>query len=258
MPQHHGPHRKTAWDSVTRWYDQLVGEHGSDYHQNVILPGALKLLSPAKGEKILDVGCGQGVFCRKLSDLGAEAIGIDASANLIKAARERSPGGKYFVTDAARLKMFSDRSFNAASCIMAIQNMEHFEKVFAETSRVLKDDGRFLIVISHPCFRVPRQSGWGFDEKRKLQYRRVDSYLSPQKIPIQMQPGFRPDVYTWTFHRPLSSYFQAFSSAGMAVSRFEEWVSHRKSQPGAKQRSEDRARGEIPLFLAIVARKVLL
>lgn len=258
MTHHHKPQRNTGWDSVDRWYDQLVGEHGSDYHQNVILPGALKLLAPVKGEKVLDIGCGQGVFCRKLSSLGVEVTGVDASPKLIKTAKERSAGEKYLIADASRLQMFPDASFDAASCIMAIQNMEQFEKVFAETGRVLKNDGRFLIVLNHPCFRIPRQSGWGFDEKRKLQYRRVDSYLSEQRIPIQMQPGFRPDVYTWTFHRPLSSYFQALNTAGMGVSHFEEWVSHRKSQPGAKQKAEDRARGEIPLFLAIVARKVLL
>jgi hypothetical protein len=36
-----------------------------------------------------------------------------------------------------------------------------------------------VLLLTHPCFRVPRQSGWGWDEQRKLQYRRVDRYLTP-------------------------------------------------------------------------------
>ena len=59
----------TSWDEVSKWYDQLVGERGSDFHQQVVMPGALKILKPVAGQKILDLACGQGVFCRELSKL---------------------------------------------------------------------------------------------------------------------------------------------------------------------------------------------
>jgi ubiquinone/menaquinone biosynthesis C-methylase UbiE len=253
---YHKPNKDTSWNEVAGWYDQLIGEKGSDYHQNVIIPGALKMLDPKKGEKVLDIGCGQGVFTRKLAAAGAEVTGIDAAPNLIKTAQTRSPNIKYLVADAAKLTMFNDGNFDVVSCIMAIMNMEPLAAVMAEMGRVLKPAGRLLLVMNHPCFRIPRQSGWGFDENRKLQYRRIDSYISEMKIPIQMHPGYNPNIHTWTFHRPISAYVKLLAENGFAVNQLEEWTSHRKSLVGAKQRAEDRARDEIPIFLALGAQLI--
>jgi ubiquinone/menaquinone biosynthesis C-methylase UbiE len=246
----------TNWNEVSSWYDQLVGEKGSDYHQNVIIPGALKMLGAKRGEAVLDVACGQGVFARRLKEQGAEVTGIDSAERLIELARRRSPDINYFVTDASDLSRFPDGSFDAVSCIMAIMNMDPFAPVIREMARVMKKGGRMLMVMNHPCFRIPRQSGWGIDEGRKLQYRRIDSYISEMKIPIKMHPGFNPNIQTWTFHRPLSAYFGALAENGLAVNQLEEWVSHRKSLPGSSKRTEDRSRSEIPLFLAIEAIKL--
>jgi 2-polyprenyl-3-methyl-5-hydroxy-6-metoxy-1,4-benzoquinol methylase len=80
----------THWGKVAEWYDQLVGEEGSEFHRDVIFPGVLRLLAVQPGEAILDVACGQGVFCRLLSQHGAKATGVDASPELIKLARERN------------------------------------------------------------------------------------------------------------------------------------------------------------------------
>jgi len=260
MPHKHHFHPKpkhdTSWNEVSSWYDQLVGEKGSDYHQNVIIPGALKMLDPRKGEKILDVACGQGVFARKLAEVGAEVTGIDAAKDLINAAQKRSPNIQYLVADASSMKMFQNESFDAVSCIMAIMNMEPLGAVLKEMARVLKRGGRMLLVLNHPCFRIPRQSGWGMDENRKLQYRRIDSYMSEMKIPIKMHPGYNPGIQTWTFHRPLAVYFKELAENGLMVKQLEEWVSHRKSLPGSVKRTEDRSRNEIPLFLAITASKI--
>jgi hypothetical protein len=112
-------------------------------------------------------------------------------------------------------------------------------------------------VLNHPCFRIPRQSGWGIDEQRKLQYRRVDSYLTAQKIPIKMHPGANPNMVTWTFHRPLADYFGSLNYYGLAVTGLEEWASHRESKPGSSSRMENRARAEIPMFLSLCAQKMV-
>lgn len=252
--------RDTSWNEVSKWYDALVGEKGSDYHENVIIPNTLKLLAPSQQEKIIDIACGQGVFTRRLAEKALEVWGIDASEKLIKIAKERSqnkPGQKYMVLNAEKLLGIENNYFDSATSIMAFQNIENADIAIKEASRVLKTGGKFVFVISHPCFRIPRQSGWGFDEKRKLQYRRLDIYLSELKIPIQMHPGYNPGVVTWTFHRPISSYMSYLNSAGFAVSHLEEWVSHRKNNPGKNQKAENKARDEFPLFMAVKAVKVV-
>jgi ubiquinone/menaquinone biosynthesis C-methylase UbiE len=261
MKRPHAPHRpkSTGWNEVADWYDNLVGEGGSDYHRNVIIPGSLRLLAPQKGEKVLDVACGQGVFCRELVKSGAEVIGLDSSPALIEAARKHSTPAtdiKYVVNDASNMRVFQDNTFDAEACIMAIQNMESLAKPVGEMGRVLKKGGRLLLVMSHPCFRVPKNSNWGFDNRKQLQYRRIDRYMSPLKAPIRMHPGFDPKQVTFTFHRPLTEYFKALQAVGLAVMNLEEWVSHRESKPGGRARAENQSRKEFPLFLALVAVKV--
>ena len=60
------PAIKTHWGEVAGWYDQLVGESGSEYHREVVLPGVMRLIDPEPGQKIIDIACGQGVLCRLL------------------------------------------------------------------------------------------------------------------------------------------------------------------------------------------------
>ena len=61
--------------------------------------------------------------------------------------------------------------------------------------------------------------------------------------------------YTVSFHRPLQTYFRDLKTAGFFVSGFEEWISNKKSQNGPKQKVEDLARKEIPMFACIEAIK---
>src|SRR5688572_25162258 len=93
--------QQTDWNNVAKWYDDLVGEGGSEYHREVVLPGVMRLLAPQPGEKILDIACGQGVLARLLHERGASVTGIDASRALVAAARERSdPSIRFEVGDA--------------------------------------------------------------------------------------------------------------------------------------------------------------
>ena len=74
-------------------------------------------------------------------------------------------------------------------------------------------------------------------------------------MPIQAHPGSAPDVVTHSFHRPLQAYVKALSASGFVLADLEEWSSHRVSDSGPKARAENASRTEIPMFLALVARK---
>jgi SAM-dependent methyltransferase len=140
---------------------------------------------------------------------------------------------------------------------LVIQNLEDPLKALGNASKALRPGGKLLIVMNHPCYRIPRQSSWGVDEAKKLQYRRIDLYLTPLKIPIQTHPGAgEKSETTWSFHRPLSDYVQALAKAGLMVETMEEWISDKKST-GPKAKMENRSRTEFPLFLAISARKIV-
>ncbi len=108
-----------------------------------------------------------------------------------------------------------------------------------------------VLVLNHPAFRIPRQSGWG-EHTNKIQYRYINRYLTPLEIPITMHPGQSQSAMTWSYHVPISFYAQALASAGLVIETIEEWTSDKQSE-GKAARMENRARAEIPLFMAIVA-----
>lgn len=253
-PQGSAP--RTDWGNVADWYDQLVGESGSEYHREVVLPGVVRLLALQAGEKAIDIACGQGVLCRILHERGVEATGIDASSELIDAARERGPEAiRYDVADARELKFLPPIHFTAAACVLAVQNIHPLQPVFEGVHRLLKPGGRLVIVMMHPSFRGAKETSWGWDEASKTQFRRVDRYLLPRKTPIVTHPGKAPGVYTWTFHKPLEAYVKALRNAGLLIDSIEEWPSHRTSEPGPRAAAENTARKEIPMFMALRAIK---
>jgi ubiquinone/menaquinone biosynthesis C-methylase UbiE len=246
--------RETHWENVADWYDTLVGHEGSEFHQHVVLPGVTRLLAAKAGESVIDVACGQGVLCRLLRHAGVTLTGVDASPALIEAARQRGPGDiRYDIGDARDLSFLPEASFDAAACVLAIQNMHPIRPVFESIRRVLRPWGRLVIVMMHPAFRGPKETSWGWDDEAKVQYRRVDRYLVPRKTPIVAHPGSAPGVYTWSFHKPLELYFKALRQAGMLVDALEEWPSHKTSDSGPRAPAENVARKEIPMFLALRA-----
>ncbi len=247
----------TQWDNVAAWYDELVGEEGSEFHKRIVLPGAVRLLAVKAGDRVLDVACGQGVLCRILHKGGVEPTGVDASRQLIHLARERSdPAIRFIAGDARDLSFLPEGHFTAAACILAIQNIHPLPPMFEGVRRVLADGGRLVIAMNHPCFRSPKATSWGWDEKAGVQYRRVDRYLLPRKEPIITHPGSDPTHYTWTFHRPLQDYVKCLARAGFVIDAMEEWPSHKSSEPGPRAKAENTARKEIPMFLAMRAVKV--
>jgi ubiquinone/menaquinone biosynthesis C-methylase UbiE len=243
----------TSWGSVAAWYDQYLGREDT-YQAQVILPNLLRVLAPKKGEKILDLACGQGFFAREIAKSGATVVGADIAPELIKEAQKHASGVIYHVAPASQLSFAKEGEFDAVVCILALQNIEDISAVCREVKRVLTQGGRFLLVLNHPAFRVPKRSSWGWDEEKKIQYRRVEGYLSAAKVQIDMHPGAKKQMKTISYHRSLQDFFKALSSAGFKISHLEEWISHKVSEKGPHQVAEDTARKEIPLFLTLEAR----
>lgn len=247
---------KTSWEGVARWYGKHIDKEDT-VQDAVVLPGAERLLSPAPGKRYLDIACGEGAFTRLVAKKqGVKVAGFDASPTLIERAKRLFPHGDYAVADARKFAAkYPAASFDGASCLLAIQNIDEIGPVFADAAKVLKPGAPFVIVMNHPSFRQLRQSGWGWDENRKLQYRRVDKYLGAYDVPVQAHPGAAPDVVTHSFHRPLQAYVKALAKHGFSIVDLEEWTSHKTSDSGPKAKAENAARVEIPMFLALVAKR---
>lgn len=245
-----------SWERVAPWYDGWVGTRGSRYHQALAIPTVLDLLDPQRGEEILDVGAGQGVLSPHIAARGAYYTGVDTSPRLIGLARRRhEAAGRFLVGDARRLRMTPGlrmHGYDAAVFLLSIQDMDPLEPIFTSVDWALRPRSRVVILMTHPSFRQPRHAGWGFDEGRKLVYRRVDAYLTPMAVPMKAVGDAVP---TRSFHRPLSSYVNGLAAVGFAVDALVELPDLSGERRPRGRRPETRADAEIPLFLALRARR---
>lgn len=247
------PARSASWEGVADWYAGWVGRDGSWYHRNLAVPLLLDLLQLGRGERLADLGCGPGILAPSARRTGASMVGVDLSPRLVELARRHHGRlAQFVVGDATALPdvpELATESFDAVSFLLSIQDIDPLETAVGSAARLLKRGGRLGIVMLHPCFRVPRQSGWGFDETRALHFRRVDSYTTELAVPMQAYGKGRT---TRSYHRPLSAYFTALRRAGLAVTSLNE-VADVAQEPDKAAR---RAMAEFPLLLGLRAEKM--
>jgi 23S rRNA (guanine745-N1)-methyltransferase len=104
--------------------------------------GDLLILAP--GDALLEVGCGEGTYLAAFAGrFGCEGHGVDISVPAVEAAARRHRGLHFVVANADRLLPYADGSFGTVASITARRNA-------AECRRVLRDDGRLLLVIPGP------------------------------------------------------------------------------------------------------------
>ncbi len=250
---------RTSWDPLADWYDGWVGKEGSLHHRRLAIPAVLELLAPQTGEKILDIGAGQGVLVPHIAGSGAAYVGVEASPRLLQIARKRhGHTGRFIQGDASQLQRLPglhEGMFDAAVFLLSIQDMDPLPSILESVAWVLRGGGRLVLLMTHPCFRVPRQSGWGWQEERKMQYRRIDRYLTPLSVPMKAYPGQQQGT-TLSFHRPLQEYVNCLAECGLLLDQMKEIATYKVVSGGQHARAENLAQQEIPLFLGLRARKL--
>ncbi len=246
----------TSWQKVSKWYDKKTGDKGHFFQEKVIIPKSLELLKLVSSHNILDLACGQGVFSRYIPN-GCKYTGIDISEDLIQYAKKRNneSNKNFIVSDVSQPLHIKESFFTHCVIILALQNIENANRVILNASKALKDNGKFLIVLNHPSFRIPKHTSWEIDKIQRVQYRRINRYLSSIKIPIDMNPGNKnSDKITWSFHNPLQYYSELLNNNGFKITLIQEWISPKESV-GKAAKMENIARNEFPMFMALLCEK---
>lgn len=247
---------KTSWESSNQWYHQCVGGKGHYFHQKLIFPLLKKICKITPKSQVLDLGCGQGVLARNIAK-NCHYTGVDLSKSLIQAAQKQSnnPFHQFICSDVTKKLPIKSSKYDFAFIVLAIQNIEDQEKAIYNASKHIKENGQLVIVLNHPCFRIPQHSSWDINREKKLQSRKIDHYLSFLKIPILTNPSKREkSAKTFSYHYPLQQYFLWLQKSSFLIENCFELSSDKKST-GKYAKMEDRARKEFPLFFCMTAKK---
>ncbi len=210
----------------------------------------LEALGGVSGKSVIDIGCGEGRFCRLLSDLGAEVTGVDLTEALIERALEvGSKRETYLLGDAEDLVGVADNGFDLAVSYVVLVDLVDYRRSIREAYRVLRPGGRFIVCNIHPIrTAVKSTDGWISDRSRKLFYP-VDNYTEEGEREFLWWSG--PFI---NMHRTLSSYVSAFLDAGFVLEALQEPIPS-EEQLAEHPNFDDEPR--VPNFIIYVLKKPL-
>lgn len=142
---------------------QFVHQYGED---------VLNLLDIEKGTKIIDLGCGNGVLTKKISDMGADVIGIDASEDMLKVARANYPELTFIQNDAVGFTLLEpvDSIFSNA----VFHWIDNQDELLESISNALKMNGYLVCEFGgYGCAETIHSALQKAFEKRGLSYKRT-------------------------------------------------------------------------------------
>jgi SAM-dependent methyltransferase len=205
------------YDGLAEWYEEFRPALDDEE-----LAALARLPGPGNG-RCLDLGCGTGLPTAAVAELGWAVVGVDVSSDLLEVARER---GLEVLEAPAEALPFEDASFDAAISIWTHTDIDDFAAAVAEVARVLRPGAPFVYVGAHPCFVGPHSlyvSAEGVPELAEG-YRHTGRY-DGAAFGVGNPDGVR--IRVGAVHLTLAALFDAVTSAGFVVERFEELARER-------------------------------
>jgi ubiquinone/menaquinone biosynthesis C-methylase UbiE len=205
---------RARYDGIADWYDENVA-----WSTAAATPLLMCLVGAGRG-RCLDVGCGTGVHLVSLADAGWSVVGVDASADQLRVARQRARAQMAAIIqgDVGRLPFAGD-AFDLVVSAFTHTDVDDFARLAAEVRRVLRPHGRFVYVGLHPCFtgvsaEQPREDGARVIHP---EYRQAGWRTSgPGSVSggLASRVGFR--------HLPLANLLNNMLEAGLRLEHVEE------------------------------------
>jgi ubiquinone/menaquinone biosynthesis C-methylase UbiE len=178
----------------------------------------LSLIGDVAGKHVLDLGCGEGRFCRMLAARGASPIGLDVVRAMTLAAYSQGGKSERYVQASGHVLPFANSTFDEVISYLTLIDITDFRAAINESARVLRPGG--MLLVANLSSFITASDGWQRDDEGHRLYRRVDRYLEEREQIYESGNGIR--IRNW--HRPLSAYMEAYLDAGLVLRRFLEPV----------------------------------
>jgi len=146
------PAKKIEHVSARQGYDLWSETYDSTPNPVVAMDSrqTIKLLAPARGELILDAGCGTGRNLKPLQIAGSTTVGIDFSHRMLEVARRQGENSPVALANLQADLPFFSGSFDAVLCALIGEHLSDLRMVFDEFYRILKPGGRLVFSVYHP------------------------------------------------------------------------------------------------------------
>lgn len=207
----------TSKPDPIRNYDQLAEAfaarvdtkaHNAHYER----PATQSLLPLVAGQRVLDAGCGPGVYCEWLVAHGATVVGIDSSLKMVGLARRRlGDRAEILCADLALpLNHFAAGAFDGVLCTLVLDYVRDWGLVLGEFRRVLKGSGWLVFSVEHPFDQFYGHPNGG------------DYFTTEAVDRLWNWPELKRPVNMPQYRRPLSAMTTALLEAGFDLERILE------------------------------------
>lgn len=140
-----GSDNRLQWDNLAKKYGEEVLAQ-----RYILIPNAINTILPTitRGSIVLDIGCGNGLYSKMFTDVGAEVLGVDISPEQIKIAKDNNPDGNFFAGTIESVEGIN--SYNIIFANMLICNLPSTDSVisFLDKSYDLLVDGGTLYITN--------------------------------------------------------------------------------------------------------------
>lgn len=186
-------------------YDRLADDYREEveanlYNAELEFPGTTALVPEISGKRVLDAGCGAGLYTEWLLDRGADVVGVDVTEEMLDAARERvGDRATFYRADlGASLEFAEDGDFDGVVSSLVLDYVEDWRRPFAEFARALKSGGFLVFSVKHPLDAHDPEDGTNyFEVERRVADWQVDVpyYRRPLSEVLNplLETGFRLD-----------------------------------------------------------------
>ncbi|MDQ3753645.1 MAG: class I SAM-dependent methyltransferase [Acidobacteriota bacterium] len=228
-----------AYQALAEAYAAVIDTkpHNAYYER----PATLSLMPEVKGKRVLDAGCGPGVYSEWLIEHGAEVVAVDASPKMVELAKQRL-GVTIDVrqADLSKPLTFLDHSsFDIVLSPLVLEYIEDWGSTFAEFYRVLRPEGYLIFSVTHPFF--------------DYLYFKSSNYFATELVGSEWQ-GFEPvRVHMPSFRRSLGATLSPLIEAGFCLERIIEPKPTDEFRVADAKHYEELS--QQPCFLCVRARK---
>jgi SAM-dependent methyltransferase len=204
------PIARTSYDQLAEAYAARIETkaHNAFYDR----PAMLALLPPVAGKRVLDAGCGPGIYAEWLVNHGAEVVGLDVSPKMIELATGRlQEKARIIQADISQpLDFLESNSFDLILSALALDYVHDWESVFREFFRVLREPGYFVFSVGHPSDEFYEHHPQG-------------NYFDIEQVEMEFNwPDYGVRVQIPYYRRPLSAMLHPLLAAGFTLGRLVE------------------------------------
>jgi SAM-dependent methyltransferase len=204
-----------GWDKSSSAWIRAMDDRGDFAREHILDPVMLERATTRNFESALDVGCGEGRFCRLLRANHVPVVGIDPTEALLAQARLLDPMGQYQSARAENLP-FAAASFDLVVSYLTLIDIPDFRSGLREMVRVLRPGGTLLIANIN-SFISSCPNGWIKDQDGRNVHYPVDRYAEEFSEWVEWS-GIR--ILNW--HRPFAAYMKELLGHGLSLTFFDE------------------------------------